>query len=71
MNFDQLNFLTYCVGILSDALQMSADRVYSLLRSSGLLTDYLLPCYDVLHTFSKDYLVEDLIQCLREKGALA
>ena len=71
MNFDRLNFLTYCVGILSDALQMSADHVYSLLRSSGLLTDYLLPGYDVLHTFSKDYLVEDLIQCLREKGALA
>ena len=26
---------------------------------------------DVLHTFGKDYIVEDLTEALREKGALA
>ena len=70
MNFDQLSFTTFCVGNLADALQMSASRVYGLLRSSGLLDSYLIPGYDVLHTFSKEYIVEDLIQCLKEKGAL-
>lgn len=70
MNFDQLVFTTYCVGHLADALKMSAGKIYNLLRTSGILTSYLLPGYDVLHTFSKEYIVEDLILCMKEKGVL-
>lgn len=56
---------------MADALHWSAARVYSAFRSTGLLTGYIIPCYDVLHTFSKEYLVEDLTQALREKGVLS
>ena len=58
------------MGSLADALNKSASQVYDALRSSGVLTDYIIPCYDVLHTFSKDYLVEELTEILKEKGAL-
>ena len=41
-------------------------------RKNNLVTvPYILPCYDVLHTFSKDYLVEELTEVLKERGALA
>lgn len=70
MNFEQLNFTTFCVGSLADALKISAGKVYTLLRTSGILTNYLLPGYEVLHTFSKEYIVEDLIECMKEKGVL-
>ena len=53
----QLDFITYCVGNLSERLNMSASKVYKMLRSSGILDGYILPCYDVLHTFSKDYIM--------------
>ena len=55
MNFETLSFTTFCVGSLADALNMSAGEVYSRLRSSGILSDYIIPSYDVLHTFSKEY----------------
>lgn len=71
MNFEVLSFVTFCVGSLADTLKMSAGQVYRLLRSSGVLSGYLVPNYDVLHTFSKEYVVEDLIACLKERGALA
>ena len=71
MKIEQLDFITFCVGSLADALQWSASKVYGTLRSTGLLANYIVPCYDVLHTFSKDYIVEDLTEALREKGALA
>ena len=32
---------------------------------------YIVPCYDVLHTFSKDYIMDDLIGMLKKKGALS
>jgi hypothetical protein len=71
MTSEHLYFITYCVGNLSEALHKSASQVYGILRSSGVLNDYIIPCYDVLHTFSKEYIVEDLTEVLRERGALA
>ena len=71
MRTEHLDFITFCVGSLADALHKSASQVYGALRSYGILNDYILPCYDVLHTFSKEYLVEELTEVLRERGALS
>ena len=71
MNIEHLDFITFCVGNLADALNKSASQVYEALRSTGILADYILPCYDVLHTFGKDYLVEELTSILKERGAFA
>lgn len=68
MGTEHLEFITFCVGNLADALHKSASQVYSDLRSSGVLNEYIVPCYDVLHTFSKDYLVEELTEVLKERG---
>ena len=67
----QLDFITYCVGNLADRLNMSASKVYNMLRSSDILDGYIVLCYDVLHTFSKDYIMDDLIGMLKKKGALS
>ena len=50
---------------------MSAGEVYLRLKQSGILTGYILPSYDVLHTFGKEYLMDDLTEYMREKGVLA
>ena len=71
MKTDHLEFITFCVGSLEESLGKSASQVYNALRSSGGLNGYIIPCYDTLHTFSKEYLVEELTEVLREKGALA
>ena len=71
MTTEHLYFITFYVGNLSEALHKSASQVYDLLRSSGVLNDYIIPSYDVLYTFSKEYIVEDLTEALRERGALA
>lgn len=70
MNEAQVDFSTYCIGILSEALGVSAATVYRKLRSSGILTDYIVGCYDVLHTFGKLYLVDDLESLMRKRGVL-
>jgi hypothetical protein len=44
--------------------------VYKLLSESRLLDDYLIPSYDVLHTQGKEYIVDDLIGLMREKGLI-
>ena len=71
MNYNNIDFVTYCIGNLSRRLNLSAGDVYRRLKQSGILTDYIIPSYDVLHTFSKEYLLEDLIEYMREKEVLS
>lgn len=71
MSYEQLDFATYCIGALSSRLGMAQREVYNKLKDSGILTDYLIPAYEVLHTFGKDYIVNDLIDLLHERGAIA
>ena len=69
-NKNTLEFVTYCVSKLAHKLNMSQSDVYARLKRSGILSDYLIPSYDVLHTFSSRYLMEDLADYMREKGEL-
>ena len=71
MNSNHIDFVTYCIGNLSRRLNMSAAEVYRRLKQSGILHGYIIPSYDVLHTFGKEYLMEDLTGYMREKGVLA
>lgn len=71
MTYDQLDFSTYCIGNLSQRLGLPLKEVYRKLSDSGILNDYIIKGYDVLHTFSKDYLMDDLVDYMREKGAIA
>lgn len=71
MDIKTLEFVTYCISKLSQVLKLSQREVYRRLKVSGILDGYIIPSYDVLHTFSSRYLVEDLINYMREKGVLA
>ena len=47
---------------------MSPAKVYKILNTTGILDNYIIKCYDVLHTQGKEYLVEDITDYVREKG---
>ena len=70
MDSNVVDFATYCIGNLSRRLGMPAKDVYQRMKTSGILSEYIVPSYDVLHTFSKEYLMEDLTDFMREKGVL-
>lgn len=70
MNLNQVDFSTFCIGSVASSLGMREAEVYSLLKDSGILMDYIVPCYDILHTFSREYIVEDLIGLMRKRGVL-
>ena len=70
MNTANLDFATYSIGNLSRRLGMNPRDAYQRPKRSGILTGYIIPSYDVLHTFGKEYLLDDLTDYLREKGEL-
>lgn len=70
MDRNTLEFVTYCISKLAKHLKLSQRDVYERLMSSGILYGYIVPSYDVLHTFSSRYLVEDIVDYMKEKGVL-
>ena len=71
MNEKTLEFVTFCISKLSILLQLPQEEIYSRLEKSGILYDYIIPSYDVLHTFSERYLMLDLAEYMKEKGVLS
>lgn len=70
MDKNILEFIAYCICKLAQRLKLSQSDVYDRLNRSGILYDYIVPSYDVLHTFSSRYLMDDLTDYMREKGVL-
>lgn len=70
MDNDTLDFVTYCISKLSQVLHLPQREVYRRLKVSGILDEYIIPSYDILHTFGSRYLMEDLTEYMKEKGVL-
>ena len=64
----ELNFSIFMLYSLADKWKMSMAKVYKILNSTGILDNYIIKCYDILHTQGKEYLVEDITDYVREKG---
>lgn len=71
MKKEDLKFTIYCVGIVAESLGLDARDVYHLMQKGNIIMGYIVPCFDVLHTFSREYIVEDLTQLMKKKGILA
>lgn len=70
MDSKTLKFVTWLISKLSEYLKMPQSEVFSRLYKSGILYNYIVPSYDVLHTFGSRYLMEDITDYMREEGVL-
>ncbi len=64
----ELTFVVFVLHALGQHWNMTTPEVYNILNSTGILDDYIIKFYDVLHTLGKEYLVEDITEFVREKG---
>lgn len=70
MDERRLEFTIFCIESLSESLDMDAKQVYKLIKETSILDDYIIPCYEPLHSQSKQYIVQDLIEVMKERGVL-
>ena len=68
-NHNELEFAIFCIENLAAKLGVTAQRVYrALTENSSILKSYIIPGYETLHTQSKDYIMEDILDVLKEAG---
>lgn len=69
---DELEFAIFCIENVALRLRVNAQTIYKdLTEKSDILYSYIIPEYDVLHTQSKGYIIEDIISLMKEKGVIA
>lgn len=68
-NLAQLQFAVFCIENIAIHLGVKADKVYNALaEKSDILSSYIIPSYDVLHTQSREFIVDDILRLMEEKG---
>ncbi len=66
---DNLEFAIFCIENVAIRLGVGAEKVFvALTEKSDILDSYILPCYDVLHTQGKDYIVDDILDVMAQRG---
>jgi len=63
-----LDFIVFLINNISNELNESVSEIYSKLESINAFDNYLIPCYEVLHTQGKEYLIEDLKEYAELRG---
>ena len=67
----ELEFAIFCIENIAAKLGVIAEKVYdALTEKSDILNDYIIPEYEILHTQGKEYIVDDIIEVMKERGVL-
>ena len=68
-NFNELEIAVFCIENVAAKLGVNAERVYqAFTEKSDILNGYIVPEYEVLHTQSREYIVDDLLDVIKERG---
>lgn len=68
-DMQELEFAIFCIENIADKLKKTADQIYVMLtEKSNILHDYIVPEYEILHTQGKEYIINDIIEVMKERG---
>lgn len=68
-NSRELEFAIFCIENVAAKLGVDAELVYqAFTEESDILGSYIVPEFEVLHTQSREYIVNDLLDVMEERG---
>ena len=65
----ELEFAVFCIEKEEAKLGVDEASVYqAFTEQSDILNGYIVPEYEMLHTQSREYIVDDLVDVMKERG---
>jgi len=52
-------FLVYCLETYKESKHMTGMQIIGIFKTYGVI-DYILSCYEALHTTGSNYIIEDI-----------
>ena len=67
----ELEFAVFCIENVTMRLNSFPEAIYRKLAiDSNILNEYIVPEYEVLHTQGKEYIINDIVELMQEKGVI-
>ena len=63
----ELEFVIFCIENIAQHLNVNAEIVYKKLSEGNIITEYIVPCFEALHTQSKEYIINDILDLMQER----
>lgn len=64
----ELEFAVFCIENVAARLGVGAEQVYrAFTEQSDILNGYIVPEYETLQTQGKEYIVDDIMDVMRER----
>ena len=57
-------FVSSCIESVAKRLNVSSSEIYIRMKKVGLVENFILKCYDALHTQSREHVTEDVLGAL-------
>lgn len=66
---DELHFAIFCIESIAERLNVDSVIVYdAMAKNSDILQQYIVPCYETLHSQDKEYIVDEILEVMKERG---
>lgn len=65
---NELSFSVFIIHNLAHAWGKKPTYVYKVLNETHIMDEYIIGCYDTLHTQGEQALINDITEFAREKG---
>lgn len=62
-----LAFVAFCIESTARRLGKSYMEIYERMKKVRMIDDFIIPCYDALHTQSRERVTDDMIEYLNNK----
>lgn len=62
-------FASSCVESVAKKLQLSTSDAYHRMKAAELFHDVIYPCYDTLHSQSREIATEDILEAMKVREA--
>ena len=67
MNKDSFSFVIYMIHACANRWHMSPAQVYKILQQADCINSFLVSNYEILHTQSTGFIVEDIQEYLKNR----
>ena len=68
ITIEKIHFAVFVIGAMSERWNLPTNETYRILNESGIMDDYVLDLYDVVHTLGREALVDDICEKIKSSG---
>ena len=68
MDRESFSFVVYMIHACTNKWGKLPSEVYALLSRTDCISKYLVPHFDILHTQSTSYVIDDIVEYLGVRG---